>query len=188
MWTTEAKAAHATACAEMAAAAKQEDAEWRAWVKAKRATVRAQDAEEAAAVAWRKAKSARSVAVRRVDAAKKSLAEGQMDDITTEITTAIDDGGREDGTVAVEDRMTEQASINAFRAYAAACPYRIDLPVERRPGNALNVEIGAPMPRCRLRTPEHWGGASALRWLGSGGTPLVLGNCVRSQCPLLTGP
>lgn len=70
-----------------------------------------------------------------------------------------------------------------------ACPHRVELGVERRPGNALNIEIGAPMRRCRLRTPEHWNGADhrAVRWLASGGSALVLGNCDLSNCPLSTG-
>jgi len=49
----------------------------------------------------------------------------------------------------------------------------------RRPVNGLNIEIGEPQGRCRLRTPPHWGDADprAARWLWSGGSPLVLGLC-----------
>lgn len=72
----------------------------------------------------------------------------------------------------------------AFARYCSACPNRITPALERRPGNALNVEIGQGLDRCRLRTPKHWNGASALRWLASGGSPLVLGACSRSSCPL----
>lgn len=75
------------------------------------------------------------------------------------------------------------ATAEAFRAYADACPNRVEPAAERRPANALNVEIGAPMDRCRLRTPAHWRGAGALRWLASGGSPLVLGVCCASKCP-----
>ncbi len=69
------------------------------------------------------------------------------------------------------------------------CPHLITLRVERRPGNALNVEIGTPAPRCTLKPPEDWEarGGSVLRWLGSGGSPLVLGNC-SSDCPLKLPP
>lgn len=67
------------------------------------------------------------------------------------------------------------------------CPHLITLRVERRPGNALNVEIGTPQPRCTLKPPEHWADiskdATVLRWLGSGGSPLVLGVC-SGECPL----
>lgn len=58
-------------------------------------------------------------------------------------------------------------------------------PLLRRPVNGLNVEIGAPLPRCRLKLPEHWSGAgaSSLRWLASGGSPLVFGLCTPGACP-----
>ena len=73
-----------------------------------------------------------------------------------------------------------------FAAFAAACEHRISLDVERRPGNALNVEAGTPTPRCRLATPEEWGATDprARRWLASGGTPLVLGCCGAAACPV----
>jgi hypothetical protein len=69
------------------------------------------------------------------------------------------------------------------------CPYRIALGVERRPANALNLEIGTPIPRCTRKLPDHWFGAgrSALRWLGSGGSPLVFGYC-NTDCPEETDP
>jgi hypothetical protein len=66
------------------------------------------------------------------------------------------------------------------------CPFRIEPPLERRPANALNVEIGTPMPRCTLKPPDNWARVSdkpmVLRWLNSGGSPLVLGNCSK-DCP-----
>lgn len=73
----------------------------------------------------------------------------------------------------------------AFATYAAACPHRMTLPIPRRPANALNIEIGAPHARCRLKTPKHWGDVDyrAVRWLMSGGSPLVLGHCT-GNCPL----
>lgn len=58
------------------------------------------------------------------------------------------------------------------------CRAALVLPVERRPGNALNLEVGAPMPRCPRKLPAHWPAtASALNWVGSGGSPLVFGVC-----------
>jgi hypothetical protein len=70
-----------------------------------------------------------------------------------------------------------------------SCDQRIDLGVERRRANALNVEIGTPASRCKMKLPEHWkqiGGPTAMsssRWLASGGSPLVLGAC-SSSCPM----
>lgn len=73
-----------------------------------------------------------------------------------------------------------------FDAYSAACPHQLRLALERRPGNALNIEIGQPMPRCRLRAPRHWSGFDprGTRWLLSGGNGLVFGICSASSCPL----
>lgn len=73
----------------------------------------------------------------------------------------------------------------AFAHGPETCPSRIALPIARRPANALNIEIGAPMARCRLRTPAEWGEVDprGARWLGSGGSPLVLGTCCAARCP-----
>lgn len=76
---------------------------------------------------------------------------------------------------------------NGFVAFAANCDARIQPALERRPGNALNVEIGLPSARCTLRTPDHWPeSVGAGRWLLSGGSPLVLGCCTRAGCPRWT--
>jgi len=71
----------------------------------------------------------------------------------------------------------------------AQCLYRIELGVLRRPANALNVEIGAPAPRCKLKPVPEWecrepksGPSLVFRWLASGGSPLVLQKC-ESPCP-----
>lgn len=72
-----------------------------------------------------------------------------------------------------------------FDDFAPVCPDFVAPSLERRPGNALNLEVGAPMRRCRQRTPESWGDADpgARRWLHSGGSPLVLGLCSGRSCP-----
>lgn len=72
-----------------------------------------------------------------------------------------------------------------FDEFAPQCPDRRGASVERRPANALNVEIGAPVPRCIQRMPAHWTGSgrSALRWLASGGSALVFGECCCRACP-----
>ncbi len=67
-----------------------------------------------------------------------------------------------------------------------ACKSRIELPLSRRPANALNVEIGAPAPRCLNKRPSHWPPTvGAVRWKASGGDALVFGRCSRN-CPLAT--
>ncbi len=65
------------------------------------------------------------------------------------------------------------------------CCERLSPPLERRPANALNIEIGQPLERCRLQTPEHWNGVDprGARWLLSGGSPFVLGVCSVRSCP-----
>jgi hypothetical protein len=73
-----------------------------------------------------------------------------------------------------------------FESFASACKSRIELDTPRRPGNALNIEIGTPAPRCMNKRPDHWGESmTAIRWLASGGDALVLGVCSRS-CPIAT--
>lgn len=69
------------------------------------------------------------------------------------------------------------------------CPYRTGADLPRRPANALNIEVGAPLPRCVLKTPEHWGDSapSARRWLLSGGSPFVFGPC-STDCPKPASP
>lgn len=64
------------------------------------------------------------------------------------------------------------------------CPNLIELDVPRRPGNGLCIEVGTPLPRCKLRTPSHWpqNGPGAARWLLSGGSPLVFGPCCPKGC------
>ena len=69
------------------------------------------------------------------------------------------------------------------------CPYQIRVALERRPANALNIEIGTPLPRCRLKPPSEWQGREpkagadlVTRWLRSGGSALILGIC-ESPCP-----
>lgn len=86
-----------------------------------------------------------------------------------------------------------QASLNAhskggrlerFSVVRESCGARVQPNLERRPGNALNVEIGQPAARCLNKRPEHWPKqASALRWIASGGEALVFGVC-GSSCPM----
>lgn len=67
------------------------------------------------------------------------------------------------------------------------CNARIRIPLERRPGNALNVEIGQPADRCIEKRPHHWPNSmTAIRWLASGGEALVFGCCC-PPCPLDDG-
>jgi hypothetical protein len=66
-----------------------------------------------------------------------------------------------------------------FAELCEKCPSRRDMGVERRPANALNVEIGSPMPRCIEQGPDGRG----LTWLLSGGSLLAYGICGWRTCP-----
>lgn len=67
------------------------------------------------------------------------------------------------------------------------CEHRIEVQTPPRPVNGLNIEIATPQPRCiqkppkHIKNPEHF---HALRWILSGGDPLVFGRC-SSNCPKL---
>jgi len=76
------------------------------------------------------------------------------------------------------------------------CSHLVEVDVPRRPANALNVEVGTPLPRCKLKAPEEWRGREprsgfslVIRWLGSGGSPFVLGACTPNcpDCPVAPG-
>lgn len=70
-----------------------------------------------------------------------------------------------------------------------SCSGLVAPPLERRPGNALNMEIGQALPRCLDKPPRSWGTKApmGLRWLGSGGSPLVFGLC-SARCPRVERP
>lgn len=76
--------------------------------------------------------------------------------------------------------------MSGFSAFAGSCQARTAPDVERRPGNALNIEIGTPMPRCLLQPPDGRGvtrDGSTLDYLRSGGSVLAYGVCKASTCP-----
>jgi hypothetical protein len=71
-----------------------------------------------------------------------------------------------------------------------SCRFNVSTGVVRRPGNVIAVEAGCfGSERCTRKLPSHWeaiggSGASALRWLASGGSPLVFGHCTpNGNCP-----
>lgn len=71
-----------------------------------------------------------------------------------------------------------------FREFRRGCRARVESPIERRPANALNLEFIQPADRCLNQKPSHWpDGAWALRWIHSGGSPLVFGECSAQTCP-----
>lgn len=76
--------------------------------------------------------------------------------------------------------------MTAWQVFRESCGRRRGLPVERRPANALNIEIGQAQERCTAKTPREWQGKDpdGSRWLASGGSPLVLGLC-SANCPEL---
>lgn len=80
--------------------------------------------------------------------------------------------------------MPSEKASTAFSRYRHSCPNHIALPTPRGV-NALAIETGTPLARCRLKTPKQWGDVDhlAVRWLLSGGSPLVLGHC-SADCPL----
>lgn len=58
--------------------------------------------------------------------------------------------------------------------------------LERRPANALNIEIGTPAARCLLQPPDGRGvtrDGGTLDWLRSGGSLLAYGRCSLEGCP-----
>lgn len=72
---------------------------------------------------------------------------------------------------------------------SAPCPYLIEFERSeyRRQSNALRTEpVIICSGRCSLKLPEHWPQAAkdrgALRWVASGGSPLVFGRCCQ-PCP-----
>ncbi len=65
-----------------------------------------------------------------------------------------------------------------FEDLAPICPSRINLGIERRPANALNIEIGQPLPRCTELSPDGRG----MAWLWSGGSALAYGRCCARAC------
>ena len=83
------------------------------------------------------------------------------------------------------DVSSELAAVPAaqwdvyFPELLRVCPDRREMGVERRPANALNLEIGAPQARCLQRAPDGRG----LAWLWSGGELLAYGCCDRGGCP-----
>jgi hypothetical protein len=63
------------------------------------------------------------------------------------------------------------------------CSNRVDPALERRPANALCIEIGTPMPRCLFREPGgSKEGRSNLAYLLSGGSILAYGICEQAHC------
>ena len=84
------------------------------------------------------------------------------------------------------DASTGIPLSSPFDTYRLTCGARLVPDLERRPGNALNVEIGQARERCLDKSPAEWAGrgVSGVRWLGSGGSPLVFGVC-SPACPRL---
>lgn len=73
-------------------------------------------------------------------------------------------------------------------AIVAKCTHRVSPDGGRPRGTTLCMEIayGTPAARCRQKPPSSWAGCdpNGARWLLSGGSPLVFGEC-DNNCPLL---
>ena len=65
------------------------------------------------------------------------------------------------------------------------CQFCKHIPLPERKANALNVEVGSPLPRCMLKTPSHWPAhMTGFRWIVSGGDAYVFGPCTpNGNCP-----
>lgn len=78
-----------------------------------------------------------------------------------------------------------------FGEFAVGCVDRREPALERRPGNALNIEIGTPAARCLYQPPDGRGvtrDGSNLDYLRSGGSLLAYGLCQAGLCPRLKTP
>lgn len=76
--------------------------------------------------------------------------------------------------------------VEAWKDFQTACTSCYRLPLERRPANALCVEIGSPLDRCLLQPPDGRGvtrDGGTLDWLRSGGSALAYGVCCLASCP-----
>jgi hypothetical protein len=74
---------------------------------------------------------------------------------------------------------------------AKHCCNRVEPELLRRPVNGLNIEIGAPQPRCLFRSPDGRGftkNGGSLDWYLSGGSVLDYGHCQQSECYWGKGP
>lgn len=73
---------------------------------------------------------------------------------------------------------------------AVQCCNRVQPLLERRPSNALNVEIGAPAARCLYRPPDGRGvtrDGGTMDYLRSGGSILAYGVCAQAACDRAKG-
>lgn len=96
---------------------------------------------------------------------------------------ALSKGGRLERFYVVEPEPPV-APAPTWAERSAACGSRVVPAFLHRRANALNIEPMQPMARCLNQKPEHWPASmSALRWIGSGGEPLVFGHCSASSCP-----
>lgn len=86
-------------------------------------------------------------------------------------------------------RVVDDPKPQTFGEFSEGCNSKISPDLESRPANALNLEIGQPMPRCINSQPDNWpkDQGFGIRWLASGGGPLVFGVCCAGNCPKLKG-
>lgn len=88
-----------------------------------------------------------------------------------------------DATLDQKWRLYEEITPLWFGVHFAElcdrCPSARFPELPMRPGNALNIEIGTPMPRCLEQSPDGRG----VAWLLSGGSVLAYGICGRRECP-----
>ena len=77
-------------------------------------------------------------------------------------------------------------NLPEWQAFSIGCGNRTQPPLERRPANALVIEVGAPHARCLIQPPDGRGvtrDGGTMDWLRSGGSVLSYGWCAQSSCP-----
>lgn len=72
-----------------------------------------------------------------------------------------------------------------FDDVAERCASRVQAETHHRPCNGVNVEYYGGSYRCLNQKPDHWPeSATAIRWIKSGGSVLVFGECCLAGCPI----
>lgn len=80
----------------------------------------------------------------------------------------------------------ELESLEALRENPDSCYFKCRVQQSRYNGSQIRFEpLLNESPRCAMKTPSQWGDTdpNAERWLGSGGSPFVLGFCSEWDCP-----
>lgn len=95
------------------------------------------------------------------------------------------DKGDKSGANEMFDRLPRFQLEIYFDDVSARCASRVQAESHQRPCNGLNVEHFGGSHHCLNRKPGHWPeSATAMRWIKSGGSVLVFGECCLTGCPI----